>query len=61
MLSILVQRFSVHFPERMFVQEVGFDTAELLTVVDLNSDVVVEGTNGRSLIEKNIFRPLKNL
>jgi|ERR1700732_2300403 len=59
--SISLQGFAVHFSEGMFVQQVWFDTAELLTVVDLNSDVVVERTNWRSLVEKYIFCPLKDL
>jgi hypothetical protein len=31
----------VHVPERMFIQQVWFDTPELLTVIDLNSDVII--------------------
>ena len=59
--SIALEWFAVHFAEGMFVQQVWFDAAELLTIVDLNSDVIVERTNWRSLVEKNIFCSLKDL
>src|SRR5271165_1596514 len=52
---------AVHFPEWMFVQQIWFDTAKLLTVVDLNSDVIIQRTDRRSLIEKNIFGLVKDL
>ena len=59
--SISLEGFAVHFPEGVFVQQIGFDTAKLLTVVDLNPDVIVKRTDWRSLVKKNIFRPLKGL
>src|SRR5271166_3386042 len=58
---VLLQWLAVHFPEWMFVQQIWFDTAKLLTVVDLNSDVIIQRTDRRSLIEKNIFGLVKDL
>ena len=52
LLSVLLQWFSIHFAKRVFVQQVGFDATEFLAVVDLNTNVIVERTNGRSMIEK---------
>ena len=43
----------------MLIEKVWFDTAEFLTVVDLDSDVVVERADGCSLIKKNIFCPFE--
>src|ERR1700722_12926733 len=59
--NLFLGRLWIHFPKRMVVQEVWFDTAELSAVVDLNPDVIEKRTNGGSLIEKYIFRPLKQL
>src|SRR5271165_561792 len=58
---VLLLWLAVHFPEWMFVQQIWFDTAKLLTVVDLNSDVIIQRTDRRSLIEKNIFGLVKDL
>src|SRR5262249_3528431 len=48
-------RFSVHLAERMFVQEIRFDAADLPAVVDLDPDIIVQGADRCSLVEKNIF------
>jgi hypothetical protein len=59
--SVLLQRLAIHFSEGMFVEQVRFDSTKLLTVIDLNPNIVVERTNGRSLIEKDVFRSVKDL
>src|SRR5262252_5271575 len=35
---------AVHFPERMFVEEVRFDASKLLAVIDLDAHVKVQRT-----------------
>src|SRR5271165_6589799 len=61
MRLVLLLWLAVHFLEWMFVQQILFYTAKLLTVVDLNSDVIIQRTDRRSLIEKNIFGLVKDL
>ena len=45
----------------MLVEQIRFDAAKFLAIIDLNAHIIIEGTDRCSLIEKDIFGLVENL
>ena len=43
----------------MFVEEIAFNAAKLLAVVDLDAHIVIKGTDWCALIKENLFGVVK--